>query len=224
MLETSPAQTRVTLDRVRHFAWGACAPSEREEVPMPIVGGLDIHRKQLTFDYPGTVTGEVKRGQVVPASAQGAEKTQAATIASRPGRCTAMHAHYDSSEVADFPTQRPRNRSVAVWRFGIGDVVTPGSAQGRPVGRTPQCPVHSDLVPFPMPETLRRHPTSENSSAGNRECHSQAAASAGKCAQPTVAGGGGIGRLPEPSGLATAGLSAATASASHWAARGRLHG
>src|SRR5260221_12035653 len=34
---------------------------------MTIVGGLDIHRKQLTFDYPGTVTGEVKRGQVAPA-------------------------------------------------------------------------------------------------------------------------------------------------------------
>jgi len=26
---------------------------------MPIVGGLDIHRKQLTFDYLDTVTGEV---------------------------------------------------------------------------------------------------------------------------------------------------------------------
>jgi transposase len=34
---------------------------------MPIVGGLDIHRKQLTFDYPGTVSGEVKRGQIAPA-------------------------------------------------------------------------------------------------------------------------------------------------------------
>jgi hypothetical protein len=31
---------------------------------MPIVGGLDIHRKQLTFDYLDTETGEVKRGQV----------------------------------------------------------------------------------------------------------------------------------------------------------------
>ncbi len=31
---------------------------------MPIVGGLDIHRKQLTFDYLDTVTGEVRRGQV----------------------------------------------------------------------------------------------------------------------------------------------------------------
>ena len=34
---------------------------------MPIVGGLDIHRKQLTFDYLDTVTGEVMRGQIAPA-------------------------------------------------------------------------------------------------------------------------------------------------------------
>jgi transposase len=34
---------------------------------MRIVGGLDIHRKQLTFDYLDTVTGEVRRGQVAPA-------------------------------------------------------------------------------------------------------------------------------------------------------------
>src|SRR5215469_12763870 len=64
---TSPAQT---LDhwlcnqfRVR-APW---RPREREEVPMPIVGGLDIHRKQLTFDYLDTVTGEVRRGQIAPA-------------------------------------------------------------------------------------------------------------------------------------------------------------
>ena len=34
---------------------------------MPIVGGLDIHRKQITFDYLDTVTGQVQRGQVAPA-------------------------------------------------------------------------------------------------------------------------------------------------------------
>ena len=34
---------------------------------MPIVGGLDIHRKQLTFDYVDTVTGELQRGQIAPA-------------------------------------------------------------------------------------------------------------------------------------------------------------
>ncbi len=34
---------------------------------MSIVGGLDIHRKQLTFDYLDTVTRQVVRGQVAPA-------------------------------------------------------------------------------------------------------------------------------------------------------------
>jgi hypothetical protein len=46
---------------------GADAPLELEEVPVPIAGGLEIHRKQLTFDYLDTGTGEVKRGQIVPA-------------------------------------------------------------------------------------------------------------------------------------------------------------
>jgi transposase len=32
-----------------------------------IVGGLDIHRKQITFDYADLVTGEVKCGHVAPA-------------------------------------------------------------------------------------------------------------------------------------------------------------
>jgi transposase len=32
-----------------------------------IVGGLDIHRKQLTFDYLDVGTGEVTRGRIAPA-------------------------------------------------------------------------------------------------------------------------------------------------------------
>jgi transposase len=34
---------------------------------MPIVGGLDIHRRRITFGYLDTVTGQVCRGQVSPA-------------------------------------------------------------------------------------------------------------------------------------------------------------
>jgi transposase len=34
---------------------------------MSIVGGLDIHRKQITFDYLDTETGQVRRGQISPA-------------------------------------------------------------------------------------------------------------------------------------------------------------
>src|ERR1700730_15953774 len=62
-----PQLMRVTIDCVgtRGGRWPPDA--ELEEVPMPIVGGLDIHRKQITFDYLDTETGVVKRGQVAPA-------------------------------------------------------------------------------------------------------------------------------------------------------------
>jgi transposase len=41
--------------------------AELEEVPMSVVGGLDIHRKQLTFDYVEVETGRLERGRVAPA-------------------------------------------------------------------------------------------------------------------------------------------------------------
>jgi transposase len=34
---------------------------------MSIVDAFDVHRRQLTFDYLDTVTGEVQRGRVMPA-------------------------------------------------------------------------------------------------------------------------------------------------------------
>ena len=37
---------------------------------MGIVGGLDIHRRQVTFDYVDTDTGEVNRGKIAPADRQ----------------------------------------------------------------------------------------------------------------------------------------------------------
>jgi hypothetical protein len=44
--------------------------TELEEVPMGIVGGLDIHRRQITFDYLDTGTGQVSRGKIAPADRQ----------------------------------------------------------------------------------------------------------------------------------------------------------
>lgn len=35
---------------------------------MTIVGGFDVHRKQITFDYVDTGTGEVSSGQISPAT------------------------------------------------------------------------------------------------------------------------------------------------------------
>src|SRR5215213_8520219 len=41
---------------------------ELEEVPMAIVGGFDVHRAQITFDYLDPDTGEVATGQIRPAT------------------------------------------------------------------------------------------------------------------------------------------------------------
>src|SRR5215472_12863432 len=61
----SSVASRLMRSNSRAGTWGC--PRELEEVPMSIVGGLDIHRKQLTFDYLDTATGQVVRGQVSPA-------------------------------------------------------------------------------------------------------------------------------------------------------------
>jgi transposase len=37
---------------------------------MTIIGGLDVHRAQITFDYVDTETGEVRTGQIRPATRQ----------------------------------------------------------------------------------------------------------------------------------------------------------
>ena len=34
---------------------------------MSIVGGFDVHRRQLTFEYLDTATGELRHGRVAPA-------------------------------------------------------------------------------------------------------------------------------------------------------------
>jgi transposase len=51
-------------------AAAAAVSSEGEqsgEVVVPVVGGLDIHRAQLTFDYVDLDSGEVCRGRIAPA-------------------------------------------------------------------------------------------------------------------------------------------------------------
>src|SRR5688572_22394454 len=63
-----PQLRRVIIGCIQQFAYGRLVrPRELEEVPMPIVGGLDIHRKQITFDYLEVETGEVECGQIAPA-------------------------------------------------------------------------------------------------------------------------------------------------------------
>jgi transposase len=42
-------------------------PHREGGILMTIVGGLDLHRRQITFDYLSTETGEVRRGRIAPA-------------------------------------------------------------------------------------------------------------------------------------------------------------
>src|SRR6266545_2212919 len=41
-----------------------------KEVPVSIVGGFDVHRRQITFDWVDRTTGQAQRGQITPATAE----------------------------------------------------------------------------------------------------------------------------------------------------------
>src|SRR5829696_8220750 len=59
---------RDPLRSVRHPGRIGSQRREPEEVPMAIVGGLDIHRRQITYDILDTDSGETRRGQLSPAT------------------------------------------------------------------------------------------------------------------------------------------------------------
>lgn len=51
---------------------------------MAIIGGLDLHRAQITFDYLDTDTGEVRRGRIAPATRESLRAWLAKLPAARP--------------------------------------------------------------------------------------------------------------------------------------------
>ena len=73
---------------------------------MPIVGGLDIHRKQITFDYLDTETGEVRRGQIAPADR---------------AHLRAWLARFAGREDAAFAVE-----GCAGWRYVAGELAAAG--------------------------------------------------------------------------------------------------
>jgi transposase len=75
---------------------------------MPIVGGLDIHRKQITFDYLDTVTGQVCRGQVSPADRE---------------HLRAWLARFADREDAAFAVE-----GCTGWRYVAGELAAAGVA------------------------------------------------------------------------------------------------
>jgi transposase len=57
---------------------------ELDEALMRIVGGLDIHRRQITFDYLDERSGQTRRGRIAPADRMLLRRWLATTLAERP--------------------------------------------------------------------------------------------------------------------------------------------
>ena len=75
---------------------------------MSIVGGLDIHRKQITFNYLDTGTGQVRRGQIAPADREHLRAWLAGSPAARTSR--------SRSRGAPGGGMSPRNSPRPAWR------------------------------------------------------------------------------------------------------------
>src|SRR2546429_9927266 len=98
---------------------------------MPIVGGLDIHRKQITFDYLDTATGEVRRGQIAPADR---------------AHLRAWLARFARRDDAAFALE-----GCTGWRYVAGELAAAGvPAHGPRPARTPLAP-----RPQPAPQNGR---------------------------------------------------------------------
>ena len=59
---------------------------------MPIVGGLDIHRKQLTYDYVDLDTGRLERGRIAPADREHLARWLSLRFDGEPGVAFALEA------------------------------------------------------------------------------------------------------------------------------------
>ena len=103
---------------------------------MPIVGGLDIHRKQITFDYLDTGTGQVQRGQVCPADREHL-RAWLTRFASRDDVAFAVEGALGGGMSGSWP--RPASRHI--WP-GRPTPPSPAAASGTPR------PAHSGLTWF----------------------------------------------------------------------------
>src|SRR2546425_930884 len=59
---------------------------------MSIVGGFDVHRRQITFDYVDTDTGRLQRGRITPACRAVLRRWLAERFAERPDVAFAVEA------------------------------------------------------------------------------------------------------------------------------------
>jgi transposase len=67
MIEQATSIYRWHMGRPPRVGDAERRPHRRRRSLMTIVGGLDLHRRQITFDYLDTATGELHRGRIAPA-------------------------------------------------------------------------------------------------------------------------------------------------------------
>ena len=134
---------------------------------MPIVSGLDIHRKQLTFDYLDTVRGEVKRGQVAPADR---------------AHLRAWLARFAGRDDVAFALE-----GCTGWRYVAEELAGPASRRMLPSRPVPPSPAAASGTPRPARPTPGTcgscWPRAGCRSAGSRR---RASWSAGRCWRPTT--------------------------------------
>jgi hypothetical protein len=114
---------------------------ELEEVLMSIVGGFDIHRQQITFDYVDTITGEVKRGQIGHADRH---------------RFAAWLRRFEGREDVEFAVE-----GCTGWRYVVEEMVRAGITPhlAEPASRRSFGPVGSTPVPTRSRPALARERT-----------------------------------------------------------------
>jgi len=104
---------------------------------MSIVGAFDVHRRQLTFEYLDTVSGELKRGRVMPAD--------------RP-HLRAWLARFAGQDDVQFTLE-----GCTGWRYGSRQLpARPGYGLGRPrKNERPQPPSRGTRSRIMSPEPGR---------------------------------------------------------------------
>ena len=134
---------------------------------MPIVGGLDIHRKQITFDYLDTVTGQVQRGQISPADRE---------------HLRAWLARFRGLEDVAFAVE-----GCTGWRYVVEELAAAGITAHLAERPIPRSPVVASGTPRPIRPTAGTcgccWPRDGCRSAGSRP---PASWSAGRCWRPTM--------------------------------------
>jgi hypothetical protein len=155
-----------------------------------IVGGLDIHRKQLTFDYLDLVTGEVKCGHVAPADREHfrswlARFENPAEVAFAAEACTGwryvteelqragMQAHL--AEPADTAAARGRKRRAKTDRAKSASKIEHGTSRPAGAGRLDRgprgLPRTTVALPWPIKEPDTREKKGRRHHCRSRDGH-----------------------------------------------------